>query len=445
MFAKFCWLQKFIQWIEEKKEKHQALNVEKEIAPEDLEKARRKIIKLVQRQSFNEELTQLKKGLTIKSSRLARLKPILDDEEIFRVGGGISRAPISRDAANPMILPRKYHVTVIFIRFLHEKNGHCEHEQVLALSRENCWILKGRAAIKEVLNGCIKCKKRTAAKQVQEMAELPKARLTPYEPAFSYTGVDYFGPFYVKRGRGKTTEKRWGAIFTCMNSRAVHLEVARSLETDDFILVLIRFLNRRGHVKEMRSDYGTNFVGAEREIREAIEQMDKKKLTNELSLRGCKWVFHSPVAPHKSGVWERLVRTVKLRLKAIVGKDLVNEEVLRTVFTEAERIENSRPLTRNPLRQNDEEPLTPSHFLNVRPAINLPHGIISESDRYSHKKWRQAQLLANHYWKRWLRKYLPTLQERAKWNQIKKNLRVNDLVLITDDNVQKTRGLWEKS
>ena len=106
-----------------------------------------------------------------------------------------------------------------------------------------------------------------------------------------------------------------------------------------------------------------------------------------------------------SGVWERLVRTVKRSLKAIVGKDL---EVLHTVFTEAERIANSRPLKWNPLSQNDEEPLTPSHFLNVGPAINLPHGIITESDRYSHKKWRQAQLLANHYWKRWLREYLPT-------------------------------------
>ena len=81
-----------------------------------------------------------------------------------------------------------------------------------------------------------------------------------------------------------------------MNSRAVHLEVARSLETDDFILVLIRFLNRQGHVKEMRSDNGTNFVGAEREIREAIEQMEKKKLTNELSLRGCK--FSILLGPH---------------------------------------------------------------------------------------------------------------------------------------------------
>jgi hypothetical protein len=162
---KIAWLQKFIQWIDEKKKNPQSPDVEKKITLEDIENARRKIIKLVQRQTFNEEIAKLVKGLTIKSSSLARLKPTLDEEAILRVGGRISRAAISRDAANPMILPRKHHVTRIFIRFLHKRNGHCGHEQVLTLSREHCWILKGRAAIKEVLNGCIKCKKRTAVRQ----------------------------------------------------------------------------------------------------------------------------------------------------------------------------------------------------------------------------------------------------------------------------------------
>lgn len=120
------------------------------------------------------------------------------------------------------------------------------------------------------------------------MAELPKIWLTPYEPTFTSSRVDYFGPLFVKRGKGKTTEKRWGVIFTCMNSKAVHLEVAESLEADDFILVLIQFLIRRGSVKEMRSDNGiTNFFGAEREVRDAIEQLDETKINNELSMRGC--------------------------------------------------------------------------------------------------------------------------------------------------------------
>lgn len=132
-----------------------------------------------------------------------------------------------------------------------------------------------------------------------------------------------------------------------MNSRAVHLELAKSLETDDFMLVLMRFLNRRGHVKEIRSDNGTNFVGADKEIKESLKNVDHSRVERDLMQRGCKWVFHPPGASHMSGVWERLVRTVKRSLKAIVGNNPMNEEVLTTVLTEAERIANSRPLTPN--------------------------------------------------------------------------------------------------
>jgi L-lactate utilization protein LutB len=115
----------------EKKKNPQSPDMEKKITLEDLENARRKVIKLVQRQTFNEEIAKLVKGLTIKSSSLVRLKPTLDEfeEAILRVGGRISRAPISRDAAIPMILPRKHHVARNFIRFLLERNGHCRHEQ----------------------------------------------------------------------------------------------------------------------------------------------------------------------------------------------------------------------------------------------------------------------------------------------------------------------------
>ena len=129
----------------------------------------------------------------------------------------------------------------------------------------------------------------------RRIAAVVSARSFPKEAIIhSYYGVDYFGPFYVKRGRGRVIEKRWGAIFVCLNSRAVHLEVAKSLETDDFMLVLIRFPNRRGHVKEIRSDNGTNFVGAEREIRESLHRMNHRKLENDLMQSGCKGVFHHP-------------------------------------------------------------------------------------------------------------------------------------------------------
>ena len=116
--------------------------------------------------------------------------------------------------------------------------------------------------------------------------------------------------------------------------------------------------------------------------------------------QGCKWVFHPQGASHMSGVWERLVKSVQRSLKTILGKDLINEVVLQAVFTEDERIANSRPLTRNSSSPNDDGPLTPNHFLNIRPTVNLPPEMVDDSDKFSRKRWRQAQLLDNHYWKR---------------------------------------------
>ena len=137
-------------------------------------------------------------------------------------------------------------------------------------------------------------------------------------------------------------------------------------------------------------------------------------MRSELLQRGCKWVFQPPVASHMSGVWERLVKSVKRSLKAIIGKDRINEKVLQTVFTEAERIAYSRPLARNSSSPGDDEPFAPSHFLNIRPTVNLPPEIVDESDRFSRKRWHQAQLLSNHYLKRWLREYIPSLQKTPK-------------------------------
>lgn len=273
----------------------------------------------------------------------------------------------------------------------------------------------------------------------QEMAELPKVRLTPYQPPFTSTGVDYFGPLHAKRGRG--TVKRYGCIFVCMTSRAVHLELAQSLETDAFIMVLRRFLNTRGNVKQLRSDNGTNFIGAERELREAIDQWNHRQIEDELRDRDCEWVFHPPGASHMSGVWERLIRGVKRSMKAILGERLVDEEVLRTVLSEAQGIANSRPLCPNSDDVRDMDAITPNHLLLQKPtAMTLSPGHFDDADLICRKRWKQSQILADHYWRRWLREYLPTLQERQKWNNPRRNLAVDDLVVVVDENAP--RGQW---
>ena len=125
-------------------------------------------------------------------------------------------------------------------------------------------------------------------------------------------------------------------------------------------------------------------------------------------------------------------------LKALLKEQVVNDEVLSTVMTEANNILNSRPLARNSDDPRDEEPLTPNHLLQLRPCTSLPPRIFEKEDLYCRRQ--QTQFLANLFWKRWIKEYLPTLQERKKWNEPKENFKVGDVVLLMDENFR--RGQW---
>lgn len=131
-------------------------------------------------------------------------------------------------------------------------------------------------------------------------------RIIPDLPPFTNTGVDYFGPVEGKKGR--TTCKRYGAIFTC---RAVHLELAVSLETDACINALRWFISRRGQVAQLISDNGINFSGAEWELREAIADLNHNQIQRALSQVRIRWQFNPPAGSHHDGAWERMIRLVR--------------------------------------------------------------------------------------------------------------------------------------
>ena len=347
------------------------------------------IARIVQGSAYAQEIKDLKsKGAIRASSKIAALNPGLDDQEVLRVNGrgqkGISESTMGRQ----IILPRKHAVAEKIVRHVHRFIGHLGREHVIAKLREDFWIPQIRVLVRSVLNRCVKCRKVLARPMTQQMAPLPEARLMAYEPPFSYTGMDLFGPLYVKHGRGTT--KRWCCLFTCLTTRCVHLEVVNSMDTDDFIMCLRRFINRRGEVKEIRCDNGSNFVGAQRELKESLEKWNQGRITSELIQYGCKWIFQPPTASSMSGVWERLIRSTKTVLKAILGGHLVTDAVLRTLLTEVERVLNGRALTANSDDPSDFEPLTPAHFLMQRKVIGLPPGVFDKSDMYK-KKWRQVQ------------------------------------------------------
>ena len=227
---KVAWLLKFNAYMYQQHHKdHKVDNSVKYLTTEVLERSTNAIVKLVQNEVYQKEIGDLMKRGNVKSSSgIVRLRPVLVNG-VLRVGGRISEAPIALEAKFPMIVPQKHHVTQLLIQVFHQKLAHAGQDHVLAQLREQFWIPKGRSAVRKVVRSCLTCKKQRAVRMEQMMATLPAFRTTACEPCFTYTGVDYFGPLNVKRGR--SVVKRWGAIFTCLNSRAVHLEVATSLET----------------------------------------------------------------------------------------------------------------------------------------------------------------------------------------------------------------------
>lgn len=177
----------------------------------------------------------------------------------------------------------------------------------------------------------------------QKMADLPLERILPDLPPFTNVGLDYFGPIEVRRGRSAI--KRYGVIFTCMSSRAVHLEIAYTLDTDSCIHALRRFICRRGQVKHIRSDNGTNLVGAHAKLKKALMSLNERKIQDALLPDGIEWSFNPPAASHYGGVWERLIRSVRQVLNSTLHQQCIDNEGLHTLFCETEAILNNRPLS----------------------------------------------------------------------------------------------------
>ena len=258
------------------------------------------------------------------------------------------------------------------------------------------WVTRCNSLVRCIILKCVRCKRLRGRLQQQKIADFPK------EPPFTYCGVDLFGSFLVKDGRKEV--KRYGALYTCLSSRAIHTEVVYSLSTDSFIMSLRRFVGCRGNVRMIRSDNGSNFVCTSAELSRAFQEMDNIKIGNFLKENGGEWMIRKrnpPPSSNTGGVWERQIWGARAILSSLLkthGSSL-SDDSLQTLLVEVEAIINSHPLATDMLSDvTSLVPLSPVNLLTIKSKLVMPPpGHFISPDRYYRKHWRRAQNLSNEF------------------------------------------------
>lgn len=404
----------------------------------ELNDARLLWIKRAQKDTYSAEIETLTRGEQLpRNDSLLPLTPWVDDQGILRVGGRLANSNLPRDAKFQIILPRSHRLTDMLLLETHLYNLHAPPRMLLGLIRQKYWLVNGYEKVRTVCSRCVKCRRLKAATMVQLMGQLPAARVNPTFRAFVRVGVDYGGPYVLKTciGRNRKTFKVWISLFICLVTKACHLEVVTSLTEDCFLAAFRRMLARRGMVSDMYSDNAGTFRGADRELREFLENEPvQKKFEGELSKVGVQWHFAPPKGSHFGGIYEAAIKSMKTLLyRGMTGTTLTLEE-FNTLICQIEALLNSRPITPLSSDPTDLDFLTPGHFLIGGPITAVVEPDLTDVKMNRLDRWQLVQHMFQKIWKRYSAEYVHHLQQKSKWLVDKKQVMLDDLVLLVDEN-----------
>ena len=373
-----------------------------------------------------------------------------DDHGLWRCGGRLSNAEIAPETKHPILLNRNHHLTTLIIRDCHERVMHGGVKSTLTELRSKYWIVRGRNLIGRIVSSCIVCRRFQGRPYTAPPAPpLPSFRVTEARP-FSYTGVDFAGPLYVRDTLSSVAQKVWICLYTCCVTRAVHLDLVSDMTAEAFIRCFKRFTARRGFPVRVVSDNAKTFKAAARMVKTIVET---SQVTRYLSNVGVRWTFNVERAPWWGGVFERMIQTAKRCLRKTIGRARLTHEELLTSVVEVEMTLNSRPLS-FVSSEDTEEPLTPSHLLCGYRILSLPDPVIGvdeeDFDRpasatdFTRRMKHLSKVLAD-FWRRWRTEYLLELREAHRHHHTSDvtdgPITVGDIVIIHDENLP--RGLWK--
>lgn len=373
------------------------------IIAEELNDALLLICRYIQRNAFVADYKNLQNGKVNLLSHLNQLSPFLHNN-LIRVGGRISNATLPFDTRHPILLPNTHPFTRTLIDHLHRRHLHAGCQTLLSILRDKFWIINARSVIRKVVHKCIMCYRNKPRLQEQLMGPLPQERVNASFP-FATTGIDYCGPFLITQQiRGRGPIKAYLAIFICFTTKAVHLELVPDLSTKAFISALKRFIARRGKCNTIYSDNATNFVGANRELKELLvaftSQHHIASVETFMADAGIAWKFIPPRSPHFGGLWESAVKRAKYYLRRTIGLQTLSFDELSTVCCQVEAMINSRPLTPCSSNPDDLRALTPAHFLIGRSFNTIPEPSVTHLSVSTLQRFQLIQSIQQQFWER---------------------------------------------
>lgn len=221
----------------------------------------------------------------------------------------------------------------------------------------------------KVVDKCVVCKKAKAKACQQIMGNLPEERSSPTAP-FQFTSVDLFGPYQVKDDvKRRVSMKVWGVLFCCMASRAIHVELANTLTSENLLLAYQRFVSVRGHPQKIWSDPGTNFIGAKPVLEEMytyLRQQNKDSLEDYAAKNGTYWTWKilPADAPHQNGAAEAAVKITRGALQSLGTREGLTFTKFLMVLKLAANLANERPIdARVQSREDRIQYITPNTLL----------------------------------------------------------------------------------
>ena len=409
------------------------------LTPEERKAAEHWLFKEAQRKLFPKDILSLEKNKPLsRDSRLKLLNPFLDSQQILRVGGRIGNSQMSPSQKHPIILDGKDSLIEKYFHHIHQSQCHCGPSLLLSYTGIDLHILGARRLSRKICAKCVFCRKQRPQLESQLMGDLPSSRFAGEGKPFLHTGLDYAGPFKIKTGsiRKPIVSDAYVCVFVCMASNAVHLEVVSDQTTAAFQATLDRFIARRGCPTHLYSDNGPNFIGAKNDLAGFYsflqQQTSSQEIQNYLATHHqVTWHTIPPRSPHMGGLWEAAVKAMKTHLARVIGTAKLTFEELNTLIIKVEACLNSRPLL--PIHCHDPdgiEVLTPSHLLIGKGVSALPEDPVPNENPHLLKTWRRCQAMAHHFWSRWAKEYLNSLQARTKWQKPHGNLQVGDIVAV---------------